>query len=63
MARRTTKLLSPVSIRLDPDVRNALDEWAAAEERSLSWYINRVLRQHVDERQRREGKPGKPGKG
>jgi predicted transcriptional regulator len=53
---RKPKKLEPVSVRLDPDVRAALDVWAEAEERSLSQIINRALREYVEERQRREGK-------
>jgi len=37
-----------MSIRLDPDVREAIEELAAADDRSVSSYINRALRQHVD---------------
>jgi predicted transcriptional regulator len=43
-----------MSIRLDPDVRAALEELAKSDDRSVSSYINRVLRQHV------EGIPKKP---
>jgi predicted transcriptional regulator len=46
MERR--KKLDPISIRLDPDVKAALEELAKEDERSLSAYINRVLRQHID---------------
>ena len=44
------KKLDPISIRLDPDVKAALEQLAAADDRSLSGFINRVLRQFVDER-------------
>jgi predicted transcriptional regulator len=37
-----------MSIRLEPDVRTALEELAEADDRSVSSYINRVLRQHVE---------------
>jgi predicted HicB family RNase H-like nuclease len=51
---RIKKLSGPMSIRLDPDVREALEELAKSDDRSVSSYINRVLRQHV------EGIPKKP---
>ena len=48
MTRRKKKLLEPMSIRLDPDVKAALEGFAEDEDRSLSSYVNRVLRDHVD---------------
>jgi predicted transcriptional regulator len=56
MTRRKKKLLEPMSIRLDPDVKATLEEYAEAEDRSLSSYVNRVLREHVRriEEQKRE---------
>jgi predicted transcriptional regulator len=45
---RTTKKLGPVSIRLDADVRQGIEALAKADDRSLSAYINRVLRQHIE---------------
>lgn len=46
MERR--KKLDPISIRLDPEVKRALETLAVAEDRTLSAYINRVLRFHVE---------------
>jgi predicted transcriptional regulator len=40
------KKLTPMSIRLDDDVKAALEARAVAEDRSLSWVVNRVLRDH-----------------
>jgi len=40
--------LDPISIRLEPDVKAALKQIAADEDRSLSYLINRVLRQYVE---------------
>ena len=48
MTRRKKKL-EPMSIRLDPDVKSALQGFAEEEERSLSFYVNRVLRDHVEQ--------------
>jgi predicted transcriptional regulator len=48
MTRRKKKL-EPMSIRLDPDVKTALQGFAEEEERSLSFYVNRVLRKHVEQ--------------
>jgi len=42
------KKLDPISIRLEPDVKAALKQIAADEDRSLSYLINRVLRQYVE---------------
>jgi hypothetical protein len=46
MAR--SKKLEPMSLRLDPEVKAALQEFAAADERTLLAYVNRLLHQHVD---------------
>jgi len=54
--------LNPISLRLDADVRAALEERAGEDERSLSAYINRVLRAHAVERGRRPGEDGRPRK-
>lgn len=51
----TSKKLPPLAFRPDEDVRAALEADAAADERSLSWLINRILREHY-----RLAKPGKP---
>ena len=45
---RGAKLSGPISIRLDPDARTAIEELAKADDRSVSSYINRALRAHVD---------------
>ena len=57
MTRRKKKLLEPMSIRLDPDVKAALEGFAEDEDRSLSSYVNRVLRDHVErvEAKRQDG--------
>jgi predicted transcriptional regulator len=44
---RGKKLGPPMSIRLEPDFKAALQELADADERSLNSYINRALRRHV----------------
>ena len=46
-----TKKTESLSIRLDPDVREAIKRLAQEDDRSLSAYINRALRQHVEDRQ------------
>jgi predicted transcriptional regulator len=45
---RSPKKLEPLSIRLDPDVRAGLEALATADDRSLSAYVHRVLRLHVE---------------
>ncbi len=69
MTRRKKKL-EPMSIRLDPDVKAALQGFAEEEERSLSFYVNRVLRDHVEqiearkqEAQRTEARSRRPRSG
>lgn len=44
---KKTKKLNPISLRLDPSLKDALERLAAADERSLSQYISIVLREHV----------------
>jgi predicted transcriptional regulator len=56
MTRRKKKL-EPMSIRLDPDVKAALQGFAEEEERSLSFYVNRVLRDHVERIEARKQEP------
>ena len=45
---RSKKLSGPISIRLDPDVRAAIEHLAEADGRSVSDYINRALRAHAE---------------
>ena len=45
---KDSKKLDPMSIRLDPEVKAALEIIAQQEDRSLSYVINRVLRQYVE---------------
>jgi predicted transcriptional regulator len=68
MARpRKPKKLEPMSIRLDPDVKAALETVAVAEDRSVSYVANRVLRAWLDDagaeveaaRRKLESPPGK----
>jgi hypothetical protein len=59
MTRRKKKL-EPMSIRLDPDVKAALQGFAEEEERSLSFYVNRVLREHVEQLEARKQDKKKP---
>jgi predicted transcriptional regulator len=42
------KKLEPISIRLDAELKAVLEELAGEDDRSLSSYINRALRQHVE---------------
>jgi hypothetical protein len=46
--KKGSKLTGPMSIRLEPDVKAAVQELAAGDDRSVSSYINRVLRQHIE---------------
>jgi hypothetical protein len=47
------KKMQPISIRLDAGVRAAIETLAKEDERSLSAYINRVLRQHAETMRKR----------
>jgi len=44
---RPPKKMHPISLRLDPDMREALQLLANADERSLSSYITLALRDHI----------------
>jgi predicted transcriptional regulator len=59
MANRTTKKTEPVTVRLDQDVRDRLDTVATELERSLSWTINRALREWLDSRDKKISKTDK----
>jgi predicted transcriptional regulator len=50
------KKLDPISIRLDPEVKAAVEKLAKADDRTLSAYVNRILKQHVVEKQGNKGK-------
>lgn len=52
------KKLSPLSIRFDPDVKDALDAKAAELDRSMAWIVNNALREHF-----KLPKPAKPKAG
>lgn len=46
--------MMPVSVRLDEDVREALDKIAIEEDRSLSYMVNLAARQFVEKRNKRK---------
>jgi hypothetical protein len=50
------KKMPPTSIRLDPDVHDGIAALAKADERSISSYINRVLRQHIEQMEGQKGR-------
>lgn len=47
---------APFSMRMDADLKAELQKLALAENRSLTNYVDTVLREHVAEREKREGK-------
>lgn len=55
-----TKKLGPLAFRPDEDVREALEADAAAEDRSLSKLINRILREYYKLPKPAKAKAGKP---
>lgn len=44
----------PFSMRLDPDLKAELQRLADADNRSLTNYVETVLRQHVEQRGKRK---------
>lgn len=54
------KKLTPMSIRFDPEVKAALEREAADEDRSLSWLVNRALRERYGLQSAPAQKRGKP---
>jgi hypothetical protein len=44
------KKTHPVAIRMDPEVKAALERLAADDNRSLSSYVGLLLRRHVEEK-------------
>jgi predicted transcriptional regulator len=47
MGSRPTKRTAPFSMRLEPDLKAALERLAEAENRNLTNYVETALRQHV----------------
>jgi predicted DNA-binding protein len=50
------KKLDPISIRLDAEVKAECERLAKDDGRSLSNYVNNVLRLHVEAKKKPEGK-------
>lgn len=48
--QRRQKKLEPIAIRLEPEVRAALQRLAEADDRSLAWMINRALKEWLEDR-------------
>ena len=46
-----------VGLRIKPSLKVALERLARAEERTLNFYIERILEAHVAARRRKTGKP------
>lgn len=46
----------PYSFRFDPQLRARLETFARADKRTLANYIELVLEEHADVREKREGK-------
>lgn len=51
---KAPKKLDPISIRLDQPLKEALEDLAKTDERPLSQYVTRVLRQHVADQKPRK---------
>jgi predicted transcriptional regulator len=52
-------ITTPFSMRLEPDLRGPLEEFADADNRKLANYVKTVLRQHVEERRSKQQQKGK----
>ena len=49
-----------LNLMIDPEVKNRIQEFADEEDRSLSNYVNRLLKQHIaDKSARTEGAEGR----
>ncbi len=48
-------LKTPISIRVDSDILDKIRGYAEEDDRSLSQYINRVLREHVKKKEEERG--------
>jgi hypothetical protein len=55
--QKRKKRLEPIAIRLDPDVKAALQRLAEADDRSLAWMINRALKEWLEDRAREAADP------
>jgi len=51
------KKTAPLGIRIQPDLKAALEALAEADRRSLSSYVEIVLQAHVDAQPAPKGKP------
>jgi predicted transcriptional regulator len=58
--QKRKKRLEPIAIRLDPDVKAAMQRLAEADDRSLAWMINRALKEWLEER-RQTSRSAAPG--
>jgi hypothetical protein len=56
-ASMTDDTIHPTSVRITPEVREALKRLAKADGRSLTNYIGRVLAQHVEHASKRGASP------
>jgi hypothetical protein len=48
MPKSRPKLGAPISLRIEESIREALQEFADEQDRTLSNYIARLLREHVE---------------
>lgn len=54
--------IAPIAFRIDPDLKADLQRLADADDRSLSNYIERVLRQHLQTVEAAAVAPSAPGR-
>jgi predicted HicB family RNase H-like nuclease len=59
MGSKPTKRTAPFSMRLDPELKAALEAQAAAENRSLTNYVETLLRQAAAGKAKRKDASGK----
>ena len=53
LMKKGKKLSSQISIRLEDEIKAALEDMAAQDDRSLSSLVNRILRQYVQAAQKK----------
>jgi predicted transcriptional regulator len=46
-----------IDLRVDPELREALERIAVAKDRSLAWIVREALKRYVEEEQKRRAAP------
>jgi predicted transcriptional regulator len=43
-----------LSVRVTPEIRQALEKIAASEDRTLSWLVGKIVREYLESRRKKE---------